>query len=844
MPDIAIRVCELSKRYRIGQKAHHSSPATLSGMFMEMLRRPLTNFRYLRGLSVFREHDSVHEDVIWALRDVSFEVPKGQTLGIVGNNGSGKSTLLKIMANIAYPTTGQVELYGHVSSLIGVGAGFNPELTGYENIYLNGIILGMSRAEIDHKFDDIIAFSQIEQFLYTPIKRYSQGMRARLAFSVAVHLEPDILILDEAIAAGDMGFRERCKAKLKQIAAEGRTIVMVSHILPFVADLADRCLWMADGQIVQDGSPNEVISDYLQYSKQQGSVQPDTGALVDDQIDAIYQHARQAQKQADFPQALSEFSRVLALEPQWREARLHRAQLYRKTNQWQLALTDLEQLLMLHPDDVAVLYERATLYRLQGKPEAALADYTQVLALQPDHLDALYYSGFMLRADGRFVEAKALLTQLCSLDPDHIAGWFEYGVCQRHLHELEDAVQSFSRVLMLHSDHVGAYYERGQLYRHQEVWPQALADFQRVVELQPDHSAAHYSCGLMHMKQDAIPEAIAAFTQAITLAPEHKGARYLRGLMYQRQQRWDLALSDFTCVLHLQPDHRGAYEQRALMYQRVGQLDAAIADYTHLMTQADAEEKTVLYLIRRGRIYREQGRLAEAIADFTRVITMQPDQIEALYERGAAYRHVEDWTKACSDLSQVLSYDPNHSAAYLHRGLVWYQQARRIHAIKRFTETVDVVPYALQMLDGLDSTDAIADEERYLRQAWDDLSQAIRYEPGLVTAHYHRGLVAIALGDESAALADLTTTLELDPDHVVAHYERARVAQRQQKLDMALSDLATVIAMRPTYAAAYLVRAQIYHELDQPDKAMADLVRAVEYNSGYLETIQHWYVRH
>src|SRR4051812_46024011 len=212
-----IRVDRLSKRYRIGDT--QAPPQTLREAVARRMRR--------RGRQEKQERAAQTE--LWALRDVSFDVNPGEVVGIVGRNGSGKSTLLKILSRITEPTLGRVELRGRIASLLEVGTGFHPELTGRENIYLNGAILGMSRREIDRKFDEIVAFSEIEEFLDTPVKRYSSGMYVRLAFAVAAHLEPEILVVDEVLAVGDIAFQKKCLGKIGEVARGGRTVLFVSH---------------------------------------------------------------------------------------------------------------------------------------------------------------------------------------------------------------------------------------------------------------------------------------------------------------------------------------------------------------------------------------------------------------------------------------------------------------------------------------------------------------------------------------------------------------------------------------------------------------------------------------
>src|SRR5262245_30224802 len=200
---------------------------------------------------------------VWALRDVTFEVPRGEVLGVVGRNGAGKSTLLKLLSRITPPTEGRAEIHGHVGSLLEVGTGFHPELTGRENVYLSGAILGMRRRDIDRRFDEIVAFAEVERFLDTPVKRYSSGMYLRLAFSVAAHLEPEVLLVDEVLAVGDAGFQKKCLGRMREDALRGRTVLFVSHNMAAVSQLCSRALWIDAGRVQRDGAPQPTVEAYV-----------------------------------------------------------------------------------------------------------------------------------------------------------------------------------------------------------------------------------------------------------------------------------------------------------------------------------------------------------------------------------------------------------------------------------------------------------------------------------------------------------------------------------------------------------------------------------------------------
>jgi lipopolysaccharide transport system ATP-binding protein len=264
MPDTVINVENLSKSYLVGHKsAGHGRD---NDTFRDVIGREARNFvrnavNLVRGRQILLG-DQVEE--FWALKDVSFEVKRGEVLGIIGRNGAGKSTLLKILSRITEPTQGRVTLRGRVASLLEVGTGFHQELTGRENIYLNGAILGMTRTEIRRKYDEIVAFAEVEKFLDTPVKRYSSGMYVRLAFAVAAHLEPEILVVDEVLAVGDADFQKKCIGKMSNVATEeGRTVLFVSHNMAVVQHLCGRAILLKTGNIVCDDVPQTAISQYL-----------------------------------------------------------------------------------------------------------------------------------------------------------------------------------------------------------------------------------------------------------------------------------------------------------------------------------------------------------------------------------------------------------------------------------------------------------------------------------------------------------------------------------------------------------------------------------------------------
>ncbi len=255
MSDIAIRVEHLSKRYRLGEREPYKS---LRDVIARAAAAPI-HWLHRDG----QKAAGNGKDYFGALDDVSFEIQQGEAVGIIGRNGAGKSTLLKILSRITKPTRGRAEIYGRVVSLLEVGTGFHPELTGRENIYLNGAILGMKRKEIERKFDEIVAFAEIEKFLDTPVKRYSSGMYVRLAFAIAAHLEPEILLVDEVLAVGDVAFQKKCLGKMGDVAKEGRTVLFVSHNMAAVEKLCSRAILLEEGHLKVDDIPQSTIFHYL-----------------------------------------------------------------------------------------------------------------------------------------------------------------------------------------------------------------------------------------------------------------------------------------------------------------------------------------------------------------------------------------------------------------------------------------------------------------------------------------------------------------------------------------------------------------------------------------------------
>ncbi len=259
MDDVVIRVDGLSKQYRIGVKpdGYKTLRETLTDGFVAPFRRTM---ELLRGQA---SGAAEMDEKIWALKDVSFEIKRGEVVGIIGPNGAGKTTLLKIISRITEPTEGFAEIHGRVGSLLEVGTGFHPELTGRENIFLNGAILGMKKVEIQRKFKEIVDFTEIEKFIDTPVKHYSSGMYVRLAFAVAAHLEPEILLVDEVLAVGDASFQKKCLGKMGDVSREGRTVLFVSHNMSAVRSLCSRCLFLKEGALYLDGNTDDVVTSYL-----------------------------------------------------------------------------------------------------------------------------------------------------------------------------------------------------------------------------------------------------------------------------------------------------------------------------------------------------------------------------------------------------------------------------------------------------------------------------------------------------------------------------------------------------------------------------------------------------
>jgi len=257
MSDLALRIDHLSKSYRISHAQHGQKIGRYKTLREDLLALPRDLWSAIRG------RNGTEHETIWALRDISFEIKQGEVLGIIGRNGAGKSTLLKILSRITEPTEGRAEVYGRIGSLLEVGTGFHPELTGRENIFLNGAVLGMRRNEIARKFDEIVAFAEVEKFIDTPVKFYSSGMYVRLAFAVAAHLEPEILLVDEVLAVGDAAFQKKCLGRMGDVAKEGRTVLFVSHSMGSIQRLCNRAMLLNDGSVMMDGPVGKTIQEYL-----------------------------------------------------------------------------------------------------------------------------------------------------------------------------------------------------------------------------------------------------------------------------------------------------------------------------------------------------------------------------------------------------------------------------------------------------------------------------------------------------------------------------------------------------------------------------------------------------
>src|ERR1700739_3320779 len=258
MSDTVIKIENVSKQYRLGQVG--------TGTLSHDLKRWWHTVRgkedpFLKIGDVNKRDVKGDSEYVWALKDVSFDVKRGEVLGIIGKNGAGKSTLLKILSRVTGPTTGEYKVKGRIASLLEVGTGFNPELSGRENIFLNGAILGMTKSEIKKRFEEIVGFAEVEKFIDTPVKRYSSGMYVRLAFGVAAHLEPEILIVDEVLAVGDAAFQKKCLGKMGSFAQSGKTVLFVSHNMEAVRSLCQRGVWLREGRLHKDGKADEIVED-------------------------------------------------------------------------------------------------------------------------------------------------------------------------------------------------------------------------------------------------------------------------------------------------------------------------------------------------------------------------------------------------------------------------------------------------------------------------------------------------------------------------------------------------------------------------------------------------------
>lgn len=271
MDKLAIHIENISKVYRIDAATGSAAARTLQEDVVNLVRRPLRRERGARR----------KKEEVWALRDVSFDVHEGEVIGLIGRNGAGKSTLLKVLSRITEPSAGHIDLYGRVGALLEVGTGFHTELTGRENIYLSGAILGMRKSEIDSKFEQIVAFSGVEQYIDTPVKRYSSGMAVRLAFAVAAHLEPEILLVDEVLAVGDAAFQKKSLGKMSEVAASGRTVVFVSHNMGAIKNLCTRAVLLEGGEAIADGDVNHVVGQYLVTASEKGEWHTDISQRED-----------------------------------------------------------------------------------------------------------------------------------------------------------------------------------------------------------------------------------------------------------------------------------------------------------------------------------------------------------------------------------------------------------------------------------------------------------------------------------------------------------------------------------------------------------------------------------
>lgn len=684
---IAVRVTNVSKRYRIGVR-DAVQQTTLLGSVAQQVARPFKNFRRLRGLAHFSSREGPeNKSVIWALRNISLEVPRGQTLGIVGNNGSGKSTLLKIISAITRPTRGQVEVVGRSASLIGVGAGMNNELTGEENIYLNGVLLGMSRAEIRAKFDEIVAFAELEKFLHTPLKRYSSGMRVRLGFAVAVHLEPEILILDEALAAGDVGFREKCKARMREIASQGRTVIMVSHILQMLSDLCDRCVWVSYGEIVADGDPTSIIEDYTRFSNASNvaaaNSSPPVAAEppppdVREQAEAWYTEAVEIHATRQYEQTITLLDQALEQCPDYVEARYLRGSVQRERGAHLLALADFDLLLAAEPTNARWYADRGQIHQALGDLDAAIGDYNRAVDLAPKMTNPYFSRGcaYMLKHDYQL--ALDDFARVLADQPNRVDVSMQRGIVYRWRGQFIAAIADFNRVLARKPKHLAALHNRGLCYLAQDEPTAALADFEAGLRIAPHDVRLHNVCIDLYLAQQQHAKAANSLNYLIEDRPRDFNLYQQRGLIYYQQGKPVLARRDFDQALALNPELVQSYYHRGLLAFASDDIAAAAHDFAQVVAREPMHSEALYHL---SLIAFQQGEVAQAYASIVQALAHTPAHLGARYQHGRLLLQQGNLDAARQEFDYVLAHDPTHVGAYRQRGRIASTQNRLAAAV-------------------------------------------------------------------------------------------------------------------------------------------------------------------
>ncbi|MEM7034375.1 MAG: tetratricopeptide repeat protein [Chloroflexota bacterium] len=551
-------------------------------------------------------------EIFWGLKDVSFSIPQGEMLGVIGHNGAGKSTLLRLVGHVGKPDEGTIKTKGRIGALLSLGAGFHPELTGRENIHINGVISGLLRKEVKEQFHSIVDFAELHEFIDNPLHTYSSGMRMRLGFAVATHIEPKILLIDEVLAVGDLSFRDKCLNRIMSFKERGCTILIVSHSMSFIRDNCDAVLWLESGQVHDYGSAHEIVNRY--EAKMQTAYHIEAGANpTATQIQMHQQQANSFKAAGNIEAAVETLTQLLTIVPDHVQSHLQLIRLLTQQKQFGKALEYCQAALEQHPNRLELYLLWGQINRQQGDLGQAIYGYQEVVSRAPERMDAYPLLADVLRLHGDFTKSKEVCEKALTLKADWPVIYRLLGDIHRQAGDDQAAIKNYQQALNLDAalHGVWVFLALANLYKKHQDYAAAIDIYQQASNFHPEYPAIYAGLGQCYQQFKSFDKAITAFQKARELDPDQTNIILSLAEIYRQQECFEVALSLCQEILVEAPDQWHAYRITSHIYHKTGKPDAAITDYRKAI--ALAPNKPFLYQ-GLASVLRQQGDKDEAQA--------------------------------------------------------------------------------------------------------------------------------------------------------------------------------------------------------------------------------------